>query len=185
MKQADCHPELKHYCKGLCKNCYQRTMHKQRPPYLARYSQRGRHFNDPPKCHPDRPHEAHGLCGACYKRRLATNHPERFREYAMKWRRENPAKASAAIRNWNLKRKFGITIEEYDAMLAAQAGRCAICRRPAQMLSKRLAVDHDHDGGQIRGLLCGPCNVVLGYLENPEWMANVDAYLKRATAGAA
>ena len=153
-------------------------MHKQRPPYLARYAMRGRHFNDPPRCHPDRPHEAHGLCETCYKQRLTAKDPEKKRAYSTAWRRKNPEKASAAIRNWNLKRKFGITVDEYDRMREAQAGLCGICGRPEQMLAKRLAVDHDHETGQIRGLLCGPCNVVLGYIENPEWSAKAAAYLK-------
>lgn len=180
MKTATCHPEERHYCKGLCKNCYQRMMHKQRAPYLARYAKRGRHFCDPPKCHPDRPHMAHGLCDACYHRRLADAKRARGEKgYSTKWRRENPEKARAAIRSWSLRRKFGITVEEYDAMHAAQNGLCALCNRPERSLKKRLAVDHDHDTGAVRGLLCGPCNVVVGYIENQEWFGKAAAYLAR------
>lgn len=47
---------------------------------------------------------------------------------------------------------YGITREEYDALFAAQGGRCFICQRISH--SKRLAVDHDHDTGKVRGLLC-------------------------------
>lgn len=55
-----------------------------------------------------------------------------------------------------LKRTFGITVEEYERLLAVQDGRCAICeRRPRK---RRLAVDHDHDTGEVRGLLCTRCN---------------------------
>lgn len=51
---------------------------------------------------------------------------------------------------------FGITPEQYIEMLKSQGGRCAICRRePAKI---NLSVDHDHDTGKIRGLLCPPCN---------------------------
>lgn len=51
---------------------------------------------------------------------------------------------------------YGITADDYDSLLAAQGGRCAICR--AQPKSKRLAVDHDHKSGAVRGLLCSRCN---------------------------
>lgn len=51
---------------------------------------------------------------------------------------------------------YGLTAEQYDMLLAAQGGRCAICR--AKPKSKRLAVDHDHRTGAVRGLLCSRCN---------------------------
>lgn len=56
--------------------------------------------------------------------------------------------------------KYGITGDEYDYLYAAQDGRCAICRR-ATGKARRLAVDHDHQTGQVRGLLCSPCNYQL------------------------
>jgi hypothetical protein len=55
---------------------------------------------------------------------------------------------------------YGITADGYAALLAAQGGVCAICRR-ATGRTKRLAVDHRHDTGEVRGILCGPCNQVL------------------------
>lgn len=63
-------------------------------------------------------------------------------------------------------RTYGITGEEYWALYEAQGGRCFICRR-ATGKSKRLPVDHDHRTGEVRGLLCGPCNQdVLGHLRH-------------------
>lgn len=53
---------------------------------------------------------------------------------------------------------FNITVEEYDSILAAQGGVCAICERPPKNLSRRLCVDHDHSTGLVRGLLCSFCN---------------------------
>lgn len=58
----------------------------------------------------------------------------------------------------NLMNKFGITIEQYDNLLAKQKGCCAICDRPAESFSTRLAVDHNHATKEIRGLLCTYCN---------------------------
>jgi Recombination endonuclease VII len=68
-----------------------------------------------------------------------------------------------------LRRKFGLTPEAYDTMLAAQHFRCAICQTVWRGGSRRFHVDHDHATGTIRGLLCGRCNTVLGALhEDPK-----------------
>lgn len=63
-------------------------------------------------------------------------------------------------RNRNLKRLYGITLEEYELMLFDQNGRCALC---FESLNEKVAhVDHDHDTGVIRAILCGTCNSGLG-----------------------
>lgn len=63
-------------------------------------------------------------------------------------------------RDRDLKRRYGITAEEYDHLLAMQNGRCHICNDlPGK---HRLSVDHDHKTGRIRGLLCHNCNHALG-----------------------
>lgn len=61
-------------------------------------------------------------------------------------------------------RLYGITVEEYDRLLEAQGGTCARCKKPPSE-TLRLAVDHCHTTGRVRGLLCGPCNTYLGRLE--------------------
>lgn len=69
------------------------------------------------------------------------------------------------IREGFLKRTYGITTVEYEALVAKQNGLCAICNQlPARDL--RLAIDHDHITGKIRALLCNDCNLVLGHVEN-------------------
>lgn len=61
---------------------------------------------------------------------------------------------------------YGITAEEYAAIMEHQGGRCAICQR-ATGASRRLAVDHDHTTGLVRGCLCRTCNrYVLGHLRD-------------------
>lgn len=70
-------------------------------------------------------------------------------------------------------RTFGISREQYDELLALQHGVCAICKQPETAKSrsggsKSLGVDHDHETGRIRGLLCYRCNVALGYLKDDE-----------------
>lgn len=69
----------------------------------------------------------------------------------------------AADRAGHLLRKYGITLAQYDDLLKRQAGCCAIChRRPRPDIS--LHVDHDHESGRVRGLLCFRCNNALGDL---------------------
>lgn len=58
-------------------------------------------------------------------------------------------------------KRFGLTEADYERMLEDQGERCAICRRPPSS-KRRLAVDHDHKTHEVRGLLCGRCNVALG-----------------------
>ena len=80
-------------------------------------------------------------------------------------------------------RKYGLTLEEYGIMLAAQDGKCAVCRTPAgecqnQYGSIPLAVDHDHVTGKVRGLLCMKCNRAAGFLQDdPEIVRNLATYL--------
>lgn len=68
-------------------------------------------------------------------------------------------KKQRSAKNTYLKRTYGITLDEYEAMQAAQDNVCAICGRPPR--SRSLHVDHDHKTGLIRGLLCMPCNTQL------------------------
>lgn len=75
---------------------------------------------------------------------------------------------------------YGLAMGEYEAMYQEQGGTCAICQR-ATGATKRLAVDHDHDTGLVRGLLCGPCNKLVGYFRNsPEAFDRAAAYLRLA-----
>lgn len=62
-------------------------------------------------------------------------------------------------------RRYGLTIEQYDMMLKQQKGVCASCG--AAPNKNRLSVDHNHTTGKVRGLLCVPCNRLIGHLERP------------------
>ena len=83
----------------------------------------------------------------------------------------------------NLKSKYGITRQDYDQMLAAQKGLCAICSEPESRKIRgrvtRLMVDHNHITKQIRKLLCGRCNTALGMMrERMDLLENMIAYLE-------
>lgn len=79
----------------------------------------------------------------------------------------------------NLKRMFGMSLEDYEQKATAQNNVCAICGNTCKS-GKRLAVDHDHDTGKIRGLLCGNCNGGLGkFQDNPELLIKAAEYLRK------
>ena len=81
------------------------------------------------------------------------------------FKKKNP-KYKDRIRRMNLKRNFGISIEQYDKMLNYQENKCAICKVDYSKVSRRFAVDHCHITGKIRGLLCIECNRGLGAFDD-------------------
>lgn len=112
------------------------------------------------------------------------------REWMRDWRLADPEKARAKdrarnaanprrLRKNNLKNHYGVTIEQFDAMLAAQGGKCAICpRTEPDGRHKQWNVDHCHSSGKVRGLLCTQCNKMLGSArDNIETLQSAIHYL--------
>lgn len=100
------------------------------------------------------------------KRRCRPCHNERQK----KWTDENREHVNLQVR---LKRR-DLTRDQYEALLASQGGACAICKRG----DRPLDIDHAHDSGEVRGLLCGPCNRGIGFLDDDaELMRAAIAYL--------
>lgn len=95
------------------------------------------------------------------------------------WRKNNPDKHAAAKRRYHLKRKFGLSANDYESMLVKQNGNCAICQHPPLEVS--LAVDHCHKTNKIRGLLCLRCNRGIGqFYDNAELLNRASIYLKES-----
>ena len=126
-----------------------------------------------PECHPGEPHFAKGLCKKCYSREYENARkrtPER-RKIAIRWAKENKRR----VLNSSLKYRYGIGLDEYEAMLLAQNNKCKICSKDDQ----KLHIDHSHSTGKIRSLLCGPCNRAIGLLgENIRTLESAIEYLK-------
>lgn len=89
-------------------------------------------------------------------------------------------------RDMDLWKRYRISLETYNQMLAVQGGRCKICSIHESEVTKRFCVDHDHKccpgsatcGKCIRGLLCGPCNRGIGqFLDDPEFLRRAADYL--------
>jgi hypothetical protein len=124
-------------------------------------------------------------CKECEKARgkayYAANRKEIAEKYRGKqksgwksWHKRNPdghkkwaAENRRHIRNFQLKKNHGITLDQYESMAAAQCHKCAIC--DADAASNRrgvLAVDHCHETDRVRGLLCNKCNLLLGLCDD-------------------
>lgn len=89
-------------------------------------------------------------------------------------------KARARAFDENIRRKYGVTTEDYERMLADQDGRCAICGATEPGGKGQFHVDHCHKGGQVRGLLCHHCNLGLGHFkDDTERIKAAIAYLER------
>jgi len=79
------------------------------------------------------------------------------------------------------KRKYGLTIEQFAALIERQGNACAICR----VVPERFHVDHDHKTGAVRGLLCASCNKALGaFKDNAQILEAAIVYLTAAREAA-
>lgn len=120
------------------------------------------------------------------KARSKAKNPEEWRRKSRERSRDYFARNRERQLNYNrkanLKRHYGMAVEEYESMRAAQGGCCAICGIDSESsLFKRLYVDHDHDTQIIRGLLCYRCNASLGQFgDNLKGLQKVLDYLKHA-----
>src|SRR3990172_1836935 len=129
--------------------------------------------------------------------------------YITQWQKENPEKVAARVKRWGYKQNlkglcrqcnrlktsdgqlcewhlqqrkderlqklYGLSRKDFDAIAKSQLGRCSICSR-----SVPLHVDHCHDSGIIRGLLCNNCNNGLGrFKSNSEWLERAALYMRR------
>ncbi len=79
-----------------------------------------------------------------------------------------------------LLRRYGLVPEQYEALIIEQVGLCGVCFEPLTFGQGKAAVDHDHTDGAVRGLLCQPCNALLGAYEKALTMKDrLDEYLRR------
>lgn len=136
-------------------------------------------------------------CEREYMSKKRAINPELYAEKSRAWSKSHPAQRNATKRAWRinnprkhksyvLKRTYGITLDQYETMLAAQNGVCAICKtHTTDNRGQRLHVDHCHQTGKVRGILCGKCNSILGFVDdNPDWLDKAKAYLLSSVSAA-
>lgn len=117
-------------------------------------------------------------------REKTRRHKQKNREYFRNIKKaaysKNKDQITALLRDNAFRKKFGISLAERNEMADAQEKRCLICGKHESYLTKRLAVDHDHETLTVRGLLCQNCNLGLGYfLDDPDLLRSAAIYLER------
>ena len=133
--------------RNWCKSC----MHLRNKKYYASRQEEARKLRR-------KYHLEHKESENKYGREWYANNKERGQTTSLTWYFDNLERAKAN----HLRHKFGITVDDYNKLLIAQDGKCAICGKSQIEFDVSFCVDHDHITGEIRGLLCGNCNKALG-----------------------
>ena len=115
-----------------------------------------------------------GLFGHCI---------ECHKSYGKKWNEANKSSRTEILRRSHLLRTYGVSAEEYDRLREAQSYNCKICGiHESKACHGRLCVDHCHDSGEVRGLLCKKCNSAIGLLgDNVSNLASAIEYLTQSS----
>lgn len=107
------------------------------------------------------------ICKPCKQAKTyawRVKNPQVYNGLAAEWRKKNPDKQHAT----EIKRHYGLSLEDYNALLVKQDMKCALCDVQHDTTKKRgrLYVDHDHSTGKVRALLCHNHNVMLGHAQD-------------------
>lgn len=152
-KISTCHPNATHYGKGLCKQCYTVKWNKinasrRHDWYITnreRQLAKGR---------------------ARYKENKSA-----ILQKTRQWQLANPDK----IKNRQLIRRYGISLEDYNQLLIKQNNKCKLCKEGP---IHKPVVDHNHLTGAVRGIVCQGCNIIIGFFEvRPKAFAKVSEYI--------
>jgi hypothetical protein len=91
---------------------------------------------------------------------------DKLNEYQRSHAKRNRDKYKKMQRKWVLNLKYNLSLEQYNEILKNQNNKCAICNKDRNDFNIDFAVDHDHKTGNIRGLLCGRCNMGIGFFND-------------------
>jgi len=112
-----------------------------------------------------------------YSRNYYTKNPERVEEGRKRWKQVNRERHARNQRANGLKRSYRLSLSDYQNLEDMQGGVCGICWHSPDD-GQPLHVDHDHDTGKVRGLLCSRCNAALGlFKDSPEILVRAEDYL--------
>ena len=181
------------YKDGRCKTCrlirgkkyYAEHSEEERAhskKYYAEHSEERRAYDK--KYHAEHREEEYAR-----KKKYQKEHPEIARTASRKYRAKNLEKTHACSKEYYkrhseevyakmLIERYNITLEQYNEMLTAQNGVCSICGSPPSR--RNLDVDHNHNTGKVRGLLCHHCNLILAHaLDDKNILRNAANYLEK------
>jgi hypothetical protein len=162
MTVSTCHPPKPATSRGLCSSCYQKL--RASPGFFAIGKVR-----KPTTCGHDRPQVGGGKCQACYSKEHKARDPVRRARWFLR--------AKLAV--------YGLTPESFAAIVEQQGNLCGLCRR-AFKSSVDTQVDHCHQTGRVRGVLCFTCNKALGMFgDNEAGIQRALAYLQQPARKAA
>lgn len=152
MKKAKCHPERDFYCKDLCRNCYEKQLRDSNPEYYERQKENARNWSEENK--------------------------ERKSEVNKAYQKRKPTPRHVKRQSW-LKRKYNITLEIFNKILEFQGNKCCICKQPLKDGDRFLHIDHCHETGKVRGILCSQCNWFMSKIDGvKECLNNLNNYVK-------
>ena len=106
------------------------------------------------------------------------NNREKARAATAAWTRKNPESYKRRCQNYGLKNKYGITLDDRDNLLKSQGNACTCCRSPDPKHKSGWRVDHDHQTGAVRGIVCQPCNHMLTIHVDENRLFNAIHYLR-------
>lgn len=142
-KKAKCHPTEKHYCKGLCRVCYEKQLRKSNPQFAKRQRENRRNWE---KTSPQKAKKSRETC----KERRKSDPILKARD------KQNKRK--------KLLESYGLSERGFNELLKNQNYKCGVCKKQIDIHTAN--IDHDHKTNKVRGLLCKACNFLVGTFEN-------------------
>ncbi len=113
------------------------------------------------------------------KHQLKNSLIQKDKEYHKTYQKNNPIKYMKASRKYRLKSKYNLSPEEFESMIISQENKCALCGEHFRD-TDAICIDHDHETGEIRGILHRNCNTGIGmFCDDPELTNKATLYLKR------
>ena len=130
---------------------------------------------------PDAPSKWVILCNSCGEEHIQNGREIQKNNSSMSCENYKPHnKMFDCKRDRIINRQYGISLDDYNKMLESQNYKCAICSNEDEVEGRKLAIDHCHTTGKVRGLLCGKCNRGLGlFYDNVQLLQNAISYLAR------
>ena len=161
-----------------CNNAWRRENRERLAPAVRAYrAANAERIRIRERVYKEQNKERDALCAKAYH---ARDDVKERRRVLARARRKDRSEAQVVKDRSHKLRLYGLTLPEYEALLAQQGNRCAICRTSLPLFSRETHVDHCHATGAVRGVLCHNCNNGLGHFrDDPSYLEAAIAYLTK------